>query len=176
MRFFLGVCGSIGIHKAVEFLRLLRKNKQDVYVGMTMDAKKFLSKVVFETFSNKEVYDDIFQSKNPLYHLEIAENVDAFIIMPATYNIIGKIFSGIADCPVSLVVAANPGKSVFIVPAMHDSMWENKILKRNVAELEKLGYSFIGPVKGELADFKIATGRMAEPLEVFEEIKKKLGF
>lgn len=175
MKFFLGVTGSVGIHKAVEFLRILKKEKHDVYVGMSLEAREFISPIIFKTFSGNEVYDNIF-SKEPLLHITIAESVDAFIVMPATYNIIGKILAGIADCPVSLVISANPGKKVFFVPSMHGSMYENKILKRNIRELKRLGFVFIGPVEGELADYTYSLGRMAEPLDVFKEIKKALKF
>jgi phosphopantothenoylcysteine synthetase/decarboxylase len=48
-----------------------------------------------------------------------------------------------------------------LAPAMHDTMWVNPILQRNLAQLQVAKYRVIPPERGLLADGEMGTGRMA---------------
>ncbi|MBP5286208.1 MAG: phosphopantothenate synthase, partial [Kiritimatiellae bacterium] len=50
-RIGLGVTGSIAAYKAVELLRLLVKNGDDVRVVMTPAAREFVAPLTFQTLS-----------------------------------------------------------------------------------------------------------------------------
>jgi len=46
-------------------------------------------------------------------------------------------------------------------PPMHDTMWVNPVLQRNLALLQAAKYRVIPPERGLLADGEMRTGRMA---------------
>jgi phosphopantothenoylcysteine synthetase/decarboxylase len=48
-----------------------------------------------------------------------------------------------------------------LVTAMHDTIWANPILQRNLAQLHAAKYRVIPPERGLLADGEMGTGRMA---------------
>jgi phosphopantothenoylcysteine decarboxylase / phosphopantothenate---cysteine ligase len=53
---------------------------------------------------------------------------------------------------------------------MNTRMWQNPICRENVAKLQKLGYRFIGPEEGFLAERTIGPGRLAEPQTILAEL------
>ena len=70
-------------------------------------------------------------------HIALAEFADAFVIAPATANIIGKIASGIGDDLLSTTMMAQD-KPTLICPAMNDKMLANPIVQENINKLKKL--------------------------------------
>jgi phosphopantothenoylcysteine decarboxylase/phosphopantothenate--cysteine ligase len=103
-------------------------------------------------------------------HIELARWADLMVIAPATANFIGKTASGISDDLLTTIVCATPAP-VMIAPAMNPGMWHNPITQRNVQSLVELGYHFVGPAEGEMAEKQFGIGRMLEPLELFEQVK-----
>jgi len=106
-------------------------------------------------------------------HISITDWADIFVIAPATANIIGKMANGIADDTVSTSFLAF-NKQVFVAPAMNVKMWNHPILQKNITILKNLGVRFIHPESGDLACGYQGTGRMAEPLNIANEIEKFL--
>ncbi len=151
----LGLTGGIAIYKSASLLRRLTRDlKCDVTVVMTRSAQKFMTPLIFETFSGKEVITDMFTSKNDIVgtrHINIIQRADLVAIIPATANILGKITAGIADDALStMLLVAEPGKTV-IAPAMNKNMYINAVVQRNLQQLRKLKYHIIEPETGELA-------------------------
>jgi phosphopantothenoylcysteine decarboxylase/phosphopantothenate--cysteine ligase len=72
---------------------------------------------------------------------------DLFLIYPATANTISKIANGIDDTPVTTMatVAMGSGVPMVIAPAMHDSMFRNPAMKRNIDLLKNDKVMFLGP-------------------------------
>ncbi|MFZ3156456.1 MAG: flavoprotein, partial [Smithella sp.] len=93
----LGVTGGIAAYKAAELIRALIKKGAQVKVIMTKSAKEFITPLTLQTLSQNQVYTDMFvpAEKYEMAHITLAEFADAFVIAPATANIIGKIASGI---------------------------------------------------------------------------------
>ena len=105
-------------------------------------------------------------------HISIAETADAFVVAPATANIIAKFACGIADDAMSTLILAL-SCPIIICPAMNSQMYKNTITQNNITALKKLGYIFIGPETGALASGGIdSIGRLAEPQKIVAEIKK----
>ena len=93
------VTGSIASYKACEVIRLLRKEGAKVQVMMTRSAQKFIGKATFAALTGHEVITELFPEtpKAGLEHIELAIELDAIIVVPATANIICKVANGIAD-------------------------------------------------------------------------------
>jgi phosphopantothenoylcysteine decarboxylase/phosphopantothenate--cysteine ligase len=106
-------------------------------------------------------------------HTSLADKADLVLIAPATANIIGKIANGICDDILTCVVFATKAP-VLIAPAMNSKMFENKIIQANIDKLKKVGYEFIGPIKGHLACGDVGMGHLAPVSDIVREAKKIL--
>lgn len=171
-RILLGITGGIASYKTCELLRMLKKEGADVHVMMTENAKRFLTPLTFETLSGNRVLSDLFD-KGGIPHIEETQKAEAFVICPATANIIGKFANGIADDLISTAFLAFKGP-VLIVPSMNVRMWEHTILRENIERLKRLGFKILEPEEGELACGEVGKGRLPELDEILEMIKDLL--
>ncbi len=151
----LGLTGGIAIYKSATLLRRLTRDLEcDVTVVMTSSAQEFMTPLIFETFSGKEVITGMFTSKSDIVgtrHIDIIQRADLVAVIPATANILGKITAGIADDALStMLLVADPRKTV-IAPAMNKHMYLNSVVQNNLQQLRELGYHLIEPETGELA-------------------------
>jgi len=171
----LGVTGGIACYKAVELVRLLVKDGFVVQVIMTRGAMEFVTPLTFQTLSGMPVATETFNltQESEIGHINLADNVDLFVIAPATANVIGKVAAGIADDLLTTVLMATKAP-VLIAPAMNIHMYENPILQENVRKLRRLGYHFIEPAEGYLACGYEGKGRLPEPEKILEEIRRLL--
>jgi phosphopantothenoylcysteine decarboxylase/phosphopantothenate--cysteine ligase len=169
----LGTTGGISAYKAAELARALVKEGARVKVVMTKNATEFISPLTLQTLSNNIVYTDMYllPEKFDMAHIELAEFADAFVIAPATGNIIGKIASGIADDLLSTTIMASK-KPTLICPAMNDKMLANPIVQENISKLKKYKYVIMDSGVGELACKTSGAGRLQEIPEIVEEIER----
>lgn len=166
----LGVTGGIAVYKAVELLRLFKKAGADVRVVMTKSALEFVGEMTFRVLSENSVCIDLFNTEeSSVRHIEWADKADAFVIAPATANIIGKMANGIADDALSTMMLAVKSP-VMICPSMNTNMYENRTVQRNLDILEKDGFFIIEPGTGELACKASGAGRLPEPDFIFDRL------
>ncbi|MBD3296338.1 MAG: hypothetical protein GF392_03120 [Candidatus Omnitrophica bacterium] len=165
----LGITGSIAAYKACELIRLFRKKGYGVRCAMTKDARHFITTLTLETLSGKKVAGDMFKRPHTAdpEHISLADEADIILIAPATYDVIGKIASGISDDILTCAVAA-ASCPVVLAPAMNDRMYLNPIIKDKTAYLKEKGYSFISPIKGRLACDRDGIGHLAPPREIVD--------
>lgn len=171
----VGVTGSIAAYKACEIIRLLKKGGLEVQVLLTKEAGAFVTPLTFQTLSQNEVVSDMFELPeewNPR-HTSLADKADLVLIAPATANIIGKLASGICDDILTCTVFATKAP-VLIAPAMHESMYAHPVTRENIARLSKIGYRFVGPVKGKLACGYEGLGHIADVDDIVAEAKRLL--
>lgn len=171
----VGVTGSIAAYKACEIVSLLTRDGLDVQVILTAEAGEFITPLSLQTLSRNKVLGDMFELPeewNPL-HTALADKADAILIAPATANLIGKLASGICDDLLTCVVYASKAP-VVIAPAMNDHMYNHAVVQENIAKLKKLGYTFVGPVKGRLACGRNSIGHLAAPDAVIRELKRRM--
>lgn len=166
----LGVCGGIAAYKAIEVLRALQKQNCEVSVAMTKHATEFIQPLTFRALTDKYVLVDDYDEQNPdpIAHINFSQNIDLFLIVPATANILAKFANGIADDFLSSTYfAANA--PVMVAPAMNVSMWNHPATQRNIEQLKNDGVIFVEPIAGELACKTVGTGK----LEDVENIAKQ---
>ena len=169
----IGVTGGIAAYKSANIISILKKRAYNVKVIMTKNATNIISPLTLETLSRNRVYIDMWDEK-PHYeveHISLSDWADLVLIVPATYNIVGKIANGIADDMLSTVISATQ-KPVFFALAMNVKMYENPILKENIEKLKKYGYKFIEADEGLLACNYIAKGRLKDEKEIVDEIER----
>ena len=171
----VGVTGGIAAYKSAGIVSLLKKKGYNVKVVMTENATKIIGPLTLETLSRNRIYVDMWDS-NPHYeveHISLADWADMVLIVPATYNIIGKVANGIADDMLTTILSAvSVRKPVFFALAMNVNMYENPILKENINKLSSFGYRFIDAEEGLLACNYSAKGRMSEPEDIVDEIER----
>ncbi|MDO4690743.1 MAG: bifunctional phosphopantothenoylcysteine decarboxylase/phosphopantothenate--cysteine ligase CoaBC [Fusobacterium sp.] len=171
----IGVTGGIAAYKSANIISLLKKRGYNVKVIMTKNATNIISALTLETLSRNRVYIDMWDDK-PHYeveHISLSDWADLVLIVPTTYNIVGKIANGIADDMLTTVISATQ-KPIFFALAMNVKMYENPILHENIEKLKKYGYRFIDVDEGLLACNYIAKGRLKEEEEIVDEIERYL--
>jgi len=159
----VGITGGVAAHYLPELIGQLRfRHLAVVYAVMTPAAAQFITPLMVAAATGTPVETEIFAAaqRDPLAHIHLAQLADLVLVAPATYDFIGKVASGRADDPVSLLLAATSAP-VLLAPAMHDTMWAKPILKRNIETLTGVGYSFVPPDTGVQASGDLGEGRMA---------------
>ncbi|AMA72608.1 MULTISPECIES: bifunctional phosphopantothenoylcysteine decarboxylase/phosphopantothenate--cysteine ligase CoaBC [Aneurinibacillus] len=169
----IGVAGGIAIYKIADLCSKLTQKGADVWVLMTEAATKFVQPVTFQALVRNPVLTDIFQEPNPsvISHIDVADRADLFLIAPATANIIGKMANGIADDIVTTAYLATKAP-VWIAPAMNVNMYNHPAVQHNIRRLAEYGYRFIEPAEGYLACGWIGKGRLAEPMDILQEMER----
>ncbi len=167
----LCVSGGIAAYKAAGVASSLVKLGARVDVIMTRHACEFVAPLTFRSITKTPVVTDMFAEPMTLEieHISLAQRADAFVIAPATANVIGKIAGGIADDMLSTTVMATRAP-VIIAPAMNTNMYENPIVQENIKKLSSLGYIFIEPDSGRLACGADGKGRLPEPEAIVERV------
>lgn len=172
----VGITGGISAYKSAELVSRLVQSGATVYVLMTAHAQEFIAPLTFESLSGNPVVTELFgaQGRRQPRHLHIAESIDLLVVAPATANFIGKLSSGIADDALT-TTAISVTCPIILCPAMNERMWKNKLVQRNVEELKRLGYIFVGPEEGWLACGVYGVGRMASVENILQKIHEVLG-
>ncbi|MFH0940515.1 MAG: flavoprotein [Candidatus Omnitrophota bacterium] len=161
-KIILGVSGSIAAFKSADIVSLLSRQGCYVTVIMTKEAEHFITPMTLQMLSSNKVYRGMFEVADAwaVEHVSLADSAGLILIAPATANIIAKLASGLCDDLLTCTVLASRAP-VLLAPAMNDAMYQHKTTQANIERLKKIGYHFIGPVKGSLACGKVALGRMS---------------
>jgi len=167
----IGVTASIAAYKACEVISRLKKKGFDTIAVMTGKAGHFITPLTLETLTCNKVYVDMFElpEKREAAHIALANRSDLITICPATANIMARLAAGMCDdlLTSTVISSRNP---VLIAPAMNENMYTHKITKRNILELKKAGYEFVGPARGSLACGTAGIGHIADPDEIVKKI------
>ena len=166
------VTGSIAAYKACEVVRLLRKESANVQVMMSKSALEFVGKATFAALTDNEVITEIFPNtpKAGLEHIEMAIELDAIVVVPATANTICKVANGVADDVVSTTLSVCEQPTMF-VPAMNFRMWQNPATMEAVEKLRKKGIIVLDPEEGQLASLHEGEGRLPELIDILNGIR-----
>src|SRR3954453_23360561 len=176
-RILLGVSGGIAAYKALEVARLATVAGHGVRVLMTESATRFVGAASFEGIVGAPALSSEFErdpmrgsfpgdprpEHDPIGHLELAANCDAFIVAPASANTISKLAAGAADSMLttSFLACAAPR---LLAPAMNDRMYADAATQANLASLRERGVIVIDPDEGALASRgEHGKGRLPDP-------------
>jgi phosphopantothenoylcysteine decarboxylase / phosphopantothenate---cysteine ligase len=171
----LGITGGIAAYKAAELTRALIKAGAEVRVIMTKNAMQFITPLTLQTLSQGPVYTETFDPADSydMAHISLADYADAFVIAPATGNVIGKIASGIGDDLLTTTIMAQK-KPTLICPAMNDKMLANPIVQDNIRKLRQYGYTVMESGEGELACKTSGSGRLPEIPVIVDAVESLL--
>ncbi|HSJ18783.1 MAG TPA: bifunctional phosphopantothenoylcysteine decarboxylase/phosphopantothenate--cysteine ligase CoaBC [Solirubrobacterales bacterium] len=183
-RILLGVSGGIAAYKALELARLATRAGHGVRVLMTPTATRFVGAASFQGIVGAPVLVDEFDPDpargafpgdepprhDPIGHLEVAANADAYLVAPASANTIAKLAAGICDSMVTTAFVACTAPRA-VAPAMNDRMYEDAATQANLRMLAERGVLVIDPESGPLASRgEHGTGRLPDPERLLEEV------
>lgn len=165
----LGVTGGIAVYKAVDLVSRLRKRGCEVRVVMTEHAQQFVTPLTFKEISGNAVATSMWNSNQEfnVEHIALANWADAFLVAPATANILAKMTYGIADDLLSTTLLAAQAPIV-VCPAMNTGMYLNAATQENIAKLQSRGITVMPPASGHLACGTSGPGRLPEPQQIVE--------
>ena len=166
----LCVAGSVAAYKAIELARLLMRHGADVTCVASGAVTKLIQPDYFKWATGNDV---ITKLTGNLEHIKLADynQSDLVIVYPATANTLGKLANGIDDTPISTVLTVGFGSKIPILMclAMHESMYDNSAVKKNI-EFLKNKIQFLSPQMIE------GKAKAPEPEDVLDFVLKKFGF
>ena len=187
-RVLLGVSGGIAAYKALELARLATKAGHGVRVLMTDGAKRFVGAASFEGIVGAPVLvseferdplrgtfpGDLAPDHDPIGHLEVVANADAYLVAPASANTVAKLAGGIADSMLTTSFLACTAPRL-VAPAMNDRMYSDAATQVNLQTLRERGVEVIEPEEGALASRgEQGVGRLPEPEKLLARIEAVL--
>lgn len=165
----LCVAGSVAAYKSIELARLLMRHGADATCVASNAVTKLIQPDYFKWATGNNV---ITKLTGELEHIRLADynQSDLIIVYPATANTLGKLANGIDDTPVSTVLTVGFGSKIPILMclAMHESMYENSAVKKNIEFLKKK-IEFLNPQMIE------GKAKAPEPEDVLEYVLQKFG-
>jgi phosphopantothenoylcysteine decarboxylase / phosphopantothenate---cysteine ligase len=184
-RILLGVTGGIAAYKALELVRLATKAGHAVRVVQTPTSERFVGRASFAALTGAPVLVSEFErdpargafpdqpapEHDPLSHLELVRNADAYLIAPASANTLAKLAHGLAD---NLLTSAALAAScpVLVAPAMNDQMWANAATQANLDALRERRVTVLDPGTGALGSKgEWGTGRLREPADLLAAVE-----
>jgi phosphopantothenoylcysteine decarboxylase/phosphopantothenate--cysteine ligase len=187
-RILLGVSGGIAAYKSLEFARLAMVAGHGVRVVMTEAAGRFVGAASFEGIVGAPVLSSEFDrdplggafpgdprpQHDPIGHLEVAANCDAYLIAPASANTLAKLAAGLADSMVTTCFLACVAPRL-VAPAMNDRMYANAATQANLETLRARGVAVIEPDEGRLASRgEFGKGRLPDPARLLARVEAVL--
>ncbi len=187
-RILLGVSGGIAAYKSLELARLATVAGHGVRVAMTETAQRFVGAASFEGIVGAPVLTSEFErdplggafpgdpapAHDPIGHLEVVANCDAYLVAPASANTIAKLAAGMADSMLTTSFLACTAPRL-LAPAMNDRMYADAATQANLAMLRERGVEAIEPGEGLLASRgERGRGRLPDPAELLARIEAVL--
>lgn len=171
----LGVTGCIAAYKSCEIVRALQKAGMRVKVVMTEHATEFVGPTTFRALTHEKVAVGLFDDpEDPIHHVSLAQEADAFLIAPCTANVIAKIANGIADDLLTTTALATTAPLV-IAPAMNVNMYDNGATRYNIGKLHIRGARIVEAGDGYLACGDVGKGRLADIEDIVGATLDELG-
>jgi phosphopantothenoylcysteine decarboxylase / phosphopantothenate---cysteine ligase len=187
-RILLGVSGGIAAYKSLELARLATVAGHGVRVLMTESAGRFVGAASFEGIVGAPVLVSEFDrdplrgsfpgeprpEHDPIGHLELAANCDAYLVAPASANTVAKLAAGVADSMLttSFLACAAPR---LVAPAMNDRMLADAATQANLETLRRRSVDVIEPEEGRLASRgEHGRGRLPDPARLLARVESAL--
>jgi phosphopantothenoylcysteine decarboxylase/phosphopantothenate--cysteine ligase len=174
-RVLLIVAGGIAAYKALELVRLLRRDGCAVTAVLTAGGAQFVTALSLQALTEARVYTDLFSltEESEMGHIQLSRAADLVVVAPASADILAKMAAGIADDLATTLLLATD-KRVLVAPAMNVRMWQHPATAANMALLAARGVAVVGPDEGAMACNEYGPGRLAEPPAILAAVASLL--
>ena len=144
----LCITGSVAAYRSIDLARQLIRHGAEVYPVMSEAVgSTLLTPEMMKWATGNNVVTKLTGS---LEHIALADyNMsDLIVVYPCTANTIGKVANGINDTPVTSVLSVALGSRIpiIIAPAMHESMYDNRLIQENIQRVKDQGVDFLQPI------------------------------
>jgi phosphopantothenoylcysteine decarboxylase/phosphopantothenate--cysteine ligase len=180
-KIILAITGSIACVENVKLSRELIRHSAEVIPIMSEASTKLIHPDSIEFASgNKPILELSGKTEHVSFCGRVKNPADLLLIAPCTANTISKIANGIDDNIVTTFASTAIGSKIpiVIVPAMHISMYDHKIIQNNIKKLKKIGIKFIDPTinnnKAKIADINEITSTVIRTIGKKDFINKKI--
>jgi phosphopantothenoylcysteine decarboxylase/phosphopantothenate--cysteine ligase len=170
-RILLIVSGGIAAYKALELIRLLKKDGAEVSCVLTEGGAQFVTPLSLQALSEETVYTDLFSlmDESEMGHIQLSRSADLVVVVPASADILARMAAGLASDLATTVLLATD-KPVLVAPAMNVRMWTHAATVANIAVLRARGVAVVEPDEGAMACGEWGPGRLAEPPVILAHI------
>ena len=165
-RILLGVTGSVSAYRAPDIARLLMRHGADVFAVTSEMAEQIIHPNLLEWATGNPVVTKLTGRIEHVQFTTGSSKVDLLLIAPCTANTVSKIAMGIDDTPITSFASSALGADlpIVIAPAMHDTMYQQPIVRENVRKLTELGVTFIEPTQEE------GKAKLASPERILQAV------
>jgi phosphopantothenoylcysteine decarboxylase/phosphopantothenate--cysteine ligase len=174
-RVLLIVSGGIAAFKALELVRLLRKEGIGVTAILTASGARFVTELSLQALTESKVYTDLWSltDESEMGHIQLSRAADLVVVAPASADILARMAAGLAGDLAGTVLLATD-KPVLVAPAMNVRMWSHPATVANMATLRARGVGVVGPDEGVMACHEYGAGRLSEPPAILAAIRAML--
>lgn len=171
-RICLCITGSVAAANSPALARELMRHGADVFCVMSRSAQALVGPPLMHWATGNPVVTEL---TGECEHISLCGdhpwNADLLLIAPCTANTIGKIVWGVDDTPVTTCASTALGAKIpiVVVPAMHQSLYDNPFVSENLGKLAKKGVRIIPP---RMEDGK---AKIAENSEIVDWCARILG-
>lgn len=177
-RVLLGVSASAAIHKSCDLASKLAQAGHHVRAVLTPRAAELISPQLFEALTGEPARKDEFdeaERSGGMDHISLSQWAEIVVVAPATADLVGRLALGLGgDLLTTSILAVPQSAPRLLCPAMNPHMLENPAVARNLAQLTADGWKLVEPGEGHMACGVEGRGRLAEPPEIIEAIRRVL--
>jgi phosphopantothenoylcysteine decarboxylase/phosphopantothenate--cysteine ligase len=174
-RVLLIVSGGIAAYKALELVRLLKREGVEVAPVLTKGGAQFVTALSLQALAEEPVRTELWalDDESRMGHIELSRSADLIAVAPASADLLARMAAGMADDLATTVLLATD-TPVLVAPAMNVRMWQHPATAANMALLRSRGVRVVGPDEGAMACGEFGPGRLAEPPAIVEAIRALL--
>ncbi len=167
--------GSIAAYKSAYLISKLVQNECEVQTVASEGALHFIGKATLEGLTGKQVITDTFADGEMMSHINLVKWADLTILAPATANTINKFAAGIGDNVLTSLFLAHDWTTPYLIaPAMNTWMYKHPATANSLNILKEWGVEILPTDEGYLACGDMGKGKLLNPDDIYEIIKKKL--
>jgi phosphopantothenoylcysteine decarboxylase/phosphopantothenate--cysteine ligase len=177
-RIVLAAGASAALHKGCDLASKLAQAGHEVRAVLTPRAAQLVAPQLFEALTGQPAFVEEFgpARAGAMDHIALAQWCQAFVVAPASADLVARLALGLAsDLVTTVALALEPGTPRLLAPAMNPHMLAAAPIARHLATLTQDGWRVLAPGAGHLACGVQGSGRMAEPAEILSALRESLG-
>jgi len=177
-RICLAAGASAALYKACDLASMLAQEGHEVRTVLTPRAAELVSAQLFEALTGEPAHTDEFGAARTrgMDHIDLAAWSEAFLVAPASADLVARLALGLAgDLVGTVALALAPDVPRLVCPAMNPNMLASPPTGRHLATLRADGWHVLEPGQGHLACGVSGPGRMGEPPEIVAALRELLG-
>ncbi len=177
-RILLGASASAALHKACDLASKLAQQDHHVRAVLTPRAAELISPQLFEALTGEPARTDEFdeaERSGGMDHISLSQWTELIVVAPATADLVGRLAHGLGgDLLTTAILAVPQSVPRLLCPAMNPHMLATPSVARNLAQLVEDGWRLVEPGEGHMACGVEGKGRLAEPPQIIEAVRRAL--